>query len=107
MADAPGFAVPGVVEFKKIRCDGTDGYTKVKAGHTIKVPALAVGDTHTLRAGITGDRLTVWIDDREGWTGALDASVRDLRGPAGMRTDNVHAFVELATPPGGGSGSCQ
>ncbi len=85
---------------------GTKGYIKLKAEHPVKLPTLAVGDTHTLRATITGDRLQAWIDDRVVWDGTLDPSVRDLRGPAGMRTDNVHALVELAVPPAGGTGRC-
>jgi hypothetical protein len=85
---------------------GANGYTKVKAEHAVAVPELVPDAAHTLRAAIVGDRLTAWIDDHQVWTGPLDPGARDLHGPAGLRTDNVAALVELAVPPGDGAGGC-
>ncbi len=68
---------------------GTEGYTKVKPTKHWKVPALAAGDKHTLRAAISGDDLTAWIDDRVVWRGRLPAAARRLTGPAGFRSDNL------------------
>jgi hypothetical protein len=68
---------------------GANGYTKVRAIRTWKVPVLAAGDQHTLRAAIAGDQLTAWIDDRVAWRGTLPASARTLKGPAGLRSDNL------------------
>jgi len=68
---------------------GADGYTKVKPTKSWRVPVLAVGDQHTLRAAIAGDDLTAWIDERVVWRGRLPASARVLTGPAGLRSDNL------------------
>jgi hypothetical protein len=79
---------------------GADGYTKVKPTKSWRVPALAVGDAHTLRATIAGDDLTVWIDDDVAWRGSLPRSTRTLHGPAGMRSDNVaFELIALSAPP--------
>ena len=81
---------------------GADGYTKVKPHRAGPVPALAPGDTHTLRAEIVGDELTAWIDGRAAWQGRLPDHARDLVGPAGLRTDNLRLdHVELAAAPSG------
>lgn len=78
---------------------GADGYTKVRPTKSWRVPALAVGDRHTLRAAIAGDDLTVWIDDRVAWRGALPRSARALTGPAGLRSDNLaFELVGFAAP---------
>lgn len=68
---------------------GADGYTKVKPTKSWKVPVLAAGDKHTLRAAISGDDLTAWIDERVVWRGRLPKSARALTGPAGFRSDNL------------------
>ncbi|HVK78147.1 MAG TPA: hypothetical protein VM734_32800 [Kofleriaceae bacterium] len=79
---------------------GTSGYTKVKAARSVAVPAPAPGDAHTLEAHITGDQLVATVDGEVVWEGALPASARSLAGPAGLRTDNVVADVELLTADG-------
>ncbi len=68
---------------------GAEGYTKVKPTKSWKVPVLATGDKHTLRAAISGDDLTAWIDERVVWRGRLPAAARSLTGPAGFRSDNL------------------
>lgn len=68
---------------------GADGYTKLKARKSASVPVLAAGDKHTLRATISGDELTAWIDERVAWRGTLPRSARDLAGPVGIRSDNL------------------
>lgn len=68
---------------------GADGYTKVRPTKSWRVPVLADGDKHTLRAAISGDDLTAWIDERVVWRGRLPASARSLTGPAGFRSDNL------------------
>ena len=77
---------------------GADGYTKVKPA--ANVPELEVGKTYTLRAEIAGDELTAWVDGHVVWRGTLPASARELRGPAGIRSDNVKFDIdEFAAPP--------
>lgn len=81
---------------------GAGGYTKVKPSKIARVPMLAVGDKHTLRAELHADALTVWLDEAIAWRGTLPASARDLAGPSGLRSDNVafdlHAFHAPASP---------
>lgn len=77
---------------------GTGGYQKVAADDPVPVAAPAPGETHTLAATIRGDVLEATIDGDLVWRGTLDAAVRDLAGPAGLRTDNVAADVTLAAP---------
>lgn len=89
---------------------GADGYTKVKPTKSWKVPVLAPGDKHTLRAAISGDDLTAWIDERVVWRGRLPASARALGGPAGLRSDNLAfdlvGFSAAAGEPGVDAPAC-
>lgn len=91
---------------------GAGGYEKVKAsrgGRLGLVPVLAAGETHTLRAAITGDELRTWIDDKLVWQGTLPEAARAMVGPAGIRSDNL-AFdlVAFAAPQGPASAAnCQ
>jgi hypothetical protein len=76
---------------------GADGYTKVRAYKKLAVPALRPGATHTVRAEIVGSELFAWIDGRLLWQGRLPDAARSLRGPAGVRSDNVRFdLIELA-----------
>jgi hypothetical protein len=71
---------------------GANGYTKVKPVSTFKAsqyPTLDDGAEHTLRAEITGDNLTAWLDGEVAWQGTLPEAARDLAGPAGVRSDNL------------------
>jgi hypothetical protein len=68
---------------------GARGYKNVKPQRRARVPSLASGDEHELRAEITGAALTAWIDDRVIWQGTLPAAAAALSGPAGVRSDNV------------------
>ena len=84
---------------------GTDGYIKIAPDDPVPVSRPATGETHTLSATIKGDRLEASIDGDVVWKGKLDAAARDLDGPAGFRSDNVAAEIEL-TAPGKGKGQC-
>lgn len=88
---------------------GADGYEKVKATKSWPVPVLADGDRHTLRAAISGDDLTAWIDEKVAWRGTLPAEARTIAGPAGIRSDNLrfdlHGFS--AIPIAGADPSCK
>lgn len=76
---------------------GAEGYTKVKPA--ANVAELEDGKTYTLRAEISGDELVAWIDGALAWRGTLPSTARDIRGPAGLRSDNVQFdIVEFAAP---------
>lgn len=53
------------------------------------MPALDYGKQHVLRAEIVDDDLIAWIDGRVVWRNALPPDARDLRGPTGLRSDNL------------------
>lgn len=87
---------------------GANGYAKVKPYKKPYVEAYEVGSTHTLRAEIVGDELFVWVDSKLLWQGRLPDAARPIRGPAGVRSDNVRFdLVELAAPHGEGSQVCK
>ncbi|MDQ3369969.1 MAG: hypothetical protein M3680_31505 [Myxococcota bacterium] len=90
---------PGMKDHKAC---GAGGYTKVKpASKAPPLPALTPGDTHTLRAAIEGDELSVWVDDAVVWRGSLPAAARELRGPAGLRSDNLAFDLVTFSAPSG------
>jgi hypothetical protein len=68
---------------------GANGYQKVKPSFTDLAATLDDGAPHELRAEISGDTLTAWVDGTVAWIGTLPASARDLSGPAGVRSDNL------------------
>jgi hypothetical protein len=83
---------------------GADGYTKIKPLKKTFVPVFEYGKTHTLRAEIVGDSLYAWIDDKLLFQGTLPEPARSLKGPAGLRSDNVKFdLVALAAAPGTGA----
>jgi hypothetical protein len=86
---------------------GAEGYTKVKP-QTV-APPLEAGARHTLAAEIVGDELIATIDGHVAWRGALPQAARDIRGPAGFRSDNVAFDIEELSAPMGESstGSCR
>lgn len=86
---------------------GVRGYRTVAPTASRPVPALDAGAAHTLRAAIDGDRLTAWVDGREVWRGTLDESVRALRGPAGVRSDNLAWDGELRAVAADTRWACQ
>jgi hypothetical protein len=89
---------------------GSNGYKWVKASEQQTPPALVVGTKYTLRAEIENEELAVYIDDAVYWRGKLPAEVRDLQGPAGMRSDNLafdlHAFSAASSDVVAGTAKC-
>jgi len=82
---------------------GANGYTKVKPHKKTFVPMFEYGKTHTMRAEIVGDELYAWIDDKLLWQGTLPETARVLKGPAGVRSDNVKFdLVSLSAPKSDG-----
>lgn len=75
------------------------GYRNIKPRHSIPVPALRSGDTHTLRAEMNGDELHVFADNSLVWEGPLGPDALLFDGPVGIRSDNAHLQLELRTAP--------
>ena len=76
------------------------GYTNIKPQTSSPLPALKPGEGHTLRAEMKGTELRVYADNKEVWAGAVGADAASLKGPVGIRSDNVKLeFEYLARPP--------
>lgn len=90
---------------------GASGYRKLRAAETTPPPPLVPDRRYTLRAEIDEhDELRVYIDDTLHWRGPLPAAVRDLRGPAGLRSDNLafdlERFEAVPTDATAGNAKC-
>ena len=78
------------------------GYRNVKPLHERPVPSLGPGSAHVLAAMVRGDRLEVRVDGAVVWEGTLPDDALELRGPPGLRTDNVRLDFEFAATSGRG-----
>jgi len=68
---------------------GVHGYRKIAAAERAPVPALEAGSKHLLAAEIHGGDLIARVDGAVVWRGSLHGTADRLRGPAGLRTDNL------------------
>ena len=87
-------ANPG--EHSSAEC-GNRGYRNVKPARFAPVPSLRPGDTHALRAELSGTSMRVLIDGRPVWEGEVGAEALRLAGPVGLRSDNARLEIELRT----------
>ncbi len=76
---------------------GANGYIKVRPDRSVH--DLRAGDTHELRAEISGDTLTATIDGVVVWHGDLPDEARGLTGPAGLRSDNIAFEIARFSAP--------
>jgi hypothetical protein len=76
---------------------GNAGYVTVRPELSLPVPPPAPGEVRALRADLEGGRLSVRVDGRLVWDGALPPEVDALRGPVGLRADNARVRLVLAT----------
>ncbi len=74
---------------------GNRGYQNIKPRRSVPTPALRPGDSHSLRAMIEGEQLRVFVDNRVVWEGGLGLDEESLRGPVGIRSDNVRLALDL------------
>jgi len=77
---------------------GNRGYQNLIPGEHAQPPALQEGAHHVLRAALDHAELSVWIDGQRVWRGAVGDQAALLRGPVGMRTDNVRISFSLRAP---------
>src|ERR1700733_6375833 len=63
---------------------GNRGYRNIKPRYSTPVPALRSGDTHALRAEITGSEMEVFVDNSLVWQGSVGADALDFDGPVGI-----------------------
>src|SRR5205814_3112080 len=74
---------------------GNSGYTNVKPATSKPLPALAAGDSRTLRADLNGDRMRVLVDRDVVWEGALGPEASAFEGPVGVRSDDAAFDFDL------------
>jgi hypothetical protein len=82
---------------------GTRGYRNVKPLGRPRVPEVAAGTSHVLRAELAAKTLRVWADGAPAWQGTLGPETSELYGTVGLRTDNVRLSLQLLVgggPPG-------
>jgi hypothetical protein len=92
---------------------GNRGYTNIKPRKSHPVPDVAPGSSHTLRAELRGEDLTVQADGQIVWEGSIGPVAFD--GPVGVRSDNGRFVFDLFTnppatatpPPCGSPGACE
>ena len=68
---------------------GAHGYMDIKPSASIQPAKILSGDSHTLRADLQREKLTVSADGAVVWRGTLGNRIDDLVGPVGLRTDNA------------------
>jgi hypothetical protein len=73
---------------------GARGYVNFKAQNRVDLPPIRPGETHTLRAELHGNDLTVTADRKVAWQGPLGNELPALDGPPGFRTDNARFEFE-------------
>jgi hypothetical protein len=73
------------------------GYVNLKAPKRVDLLPIRPGETHTLRAELHGNDLTVAADGKVAWQGPLGNEPPPLHGPAGFRTDNARFELEYYT----------
>jgi hypothetical protein len=77
---------------------GNRGYRNVKPRRSIPIPALRSGDTHVLRAEMSGAEMKVFVDNSLVWEGSVGPDALAFDGPVGIRSDNAHLRIELRAP---------
>jgi hypothetical protein len=80
---------------------GNRGYQNIKPRRSVSMPALRSGDSHSLQAMIEDEELRVRVDDRVVWEGSLGLDEESLRGPVGIRSDNVRLALDLSAGAAG------
>jgi hypothetical protein len=73
---------------------GAHGYVNIKPSVSIQPAKVVSGESHTLRADLQRDELTVAADGVVVWRGTLGNQIDDLSGPIGLRTDNARFEFE-------------
>jgi hypothetical protein len=81
---------------------GTRGYRNLVARAGMQPAPLSPDVEHRLHAALQGRILRVWADRVLAWEGDVGDEAAALRGPAGVRSDNVRFDLELLVRPATG-----
>jgi hypothetical protein len=82
---------------------GARGYLNFKPQDREPPPPIAAGETHTLRAELHGEELTVTADGKIAWQGSLAGATALPVGPPGFRTDNARFVFDYFASPAPGT----
>ena len=82
------------------QCDA-HGYTTIRPRVSAAMPRIAPGESHTLRATLNGNDLTVTADSIVVWEGPIGDGMAGIDGPAGLRTDNARFEFDYYVSPTG------
>lgn len=74
---------------------GAEGYTNVEPRQSVPVPLIVPGASHVLRTEQEGQSLRVYADGILVWDGELPRETLALKGPVGLRSDNVRFELEM------------
>jgi hypothetical protein len=80
------------------QCDA-HGYTTIRPRTSSTLARASSGESHTLRAELTGDDLTVTADSKIVWAGSIGNGLAAINGPVGLRTDNARFEFDYAVMP--------
>jgi hypothetical protein len=75
-------------------CDA-HGYTNLRSQTKAPTPPINAGESHTLRAELRGEALTVYADNTIAWSGPAGSDIAGIDGPVGFRTDNARVELEF------------
>lgn len=70
------------------QCDA-HGYATIRPHAMLAAPRVLPGQSHTIRADLAGEDLTVTADGKVVWEGSVGDGLTGIDGPIGLRTDNA------------------
>jgi len=76
---------------------GNRGYQNIKPRRSVPVPTLSSGDTHVLRAEMSGAEMQVFADNSRVWEGSVGPDALAFDGPVGIRSDNARLQIDFRT----------
>jgi hypothetical protein len=80
------------------QCDA-HGYTTIRPRTSSTLARVSPGESHTLRAVLTGDDLMLTADGKTVWEGSVGNGITGIDGPVGLRTDNARFEFDYAVMP--------
>lgn len=80
------------------QCDA-HGYATIRPRAMLAAPRVLPGQSHTLRADLAGQDLTITADGKVVWDGSVGNGLTGINGPIGLRTDNARFEFDYAVMP--------
>lgn len=80
------------------QCDA-HGYVTIRPRVSTTLPRVLPGESHTLRAELTGEDLTLTADGKIVWQGSIGDGMTGIDGPVGLRTDNARFELDYSAKP--------